>query len=250
MLKANLKKTGLAVCLLTTAFALSACRQDMHDNPKYKAYRDGGMRQLPEGAVARGSLDLNPSAPKVTAQAAPGSSPATPGTAAAGATPAPAAITGEDGFPFKLSDNPGDRKKQLLKILEDGETRFNISCLPCHGKLGDGNGMIVQRGFRRPPSYHDPRLKAAPSSYFYDVMTNGFGAMSSYADQLTPEDRWKVAAYIRALQLSQGANAAELSENDKKKIAEAATAKPANKGGEHGGAGKSEAAPAPGGHGN
>ncbi len=244
MLKAKLKKIGLAVCLLTTAFALSACRQDMHDNPKYKAYRDGGMRQLPEGAVARGSLDLNPSAPKVTAQAAPGTSPATPGTAAAGATPAPAAITGEDGFPFKLSENVEERKAQLIAILNRGESRFNISCLPCHGKLGDGNGMIVQRGFRRPPSYHDPRLKAAPSSYFYDVMTNGFGAMSSYADQLTPEDRWKVVAYIRALQLSQGANAAELSENDKKKIAEAATAKPSSDGGKHGAEGKTESTPA------
>ena len=90
--------------------------------------------------------------------------------------------------------------------------------------------MIVQRGFRRPPSYHEPRLKAAPSSYFYDVMTNGFGAMSSYSDQLTPEDRWKVAAYIRVLQLSQRANVAELGEEDKKKITEAA-AKAQPKGG-------------------
>lgn len=247
MLKAKLKKTGLAVCFLATAFGLSACRQDMHDNPKYKAYRDGGMRQLPDGTVARGSLDLNPSAPKITLQNPPVTS-ATPGTAAAGATAVPAAITGEDGFPFKLSENAGERKVQLKAILDRGENRFNISCLPCHGKLGDGNGMIVQRGFRRPPSYHDPRLKAAPSSYFYDVMTNGFGAMSSYADQLTPEDRWKVAAYIRALQLSQRANAAELGDHDKKEIEKAATAKPENKGGEHGGAGKTETAPS-GGHG-
>ncbi|MBL8189078.1 MAG: cytochrome c [Acidobacteria bacterium] len=201
-----------------TALGLSACRQDMHDNPKYKAYRDGGMRQLPDGVVSRGSLDLNPSAPKVTAQA-PQNSAATPG-AAAGASTTPAAITGEDGFPFQITK----------EILDRGQNRYNISCLPCHGPLGDGNGMIVQRGFRRPPSYHDPRLKAAPSSYFYDVMTNGFGVMSSYTDQLTPEDRWKVAAYIRVLQLSQRANVAELSEDDKKKI-EAAAAKTETKGG-------------------
>lgn len=247
MLKAKLKQFGLAACFLTVAIGGAACRQDMHDNPKFKAYREGGMRQLPDGTVARGALELNPSAPKVTLQAAP--TPATPGAAAAGATTVPAAITGEDGFPFKLSENPEERKTQLKAILDRGENRFNISCLPCHGKLGDGNGMIVQRGFRRPPSYHDPRLKAAPSSYFYDVMTNGFGAMSSYADQLTPEDRWKVVAYIRALQLSQGANAADLNETDRKKIADAATAKPENKGGEHGGEGKTESA-APGGHGN
>lgn len=229
MLKAKLKKIGLAVCLLTAAFWLTACRQDMHDNPRYEANEDGANRQLPEGTVARGSLDLNPSAPKVTAQSAPGSASATPGVAA-GAT-APAAITGEDGFPFKLSDNADERKTQLKEILDRGESRFNISCLPCHGKLGDGNGMIVQRGFRRPPSYHDPRLKAAPSSHFYDVMTNGFGAMPSYADQLTPEDRWKVAAYLRVLQLSQRANVAELGEDDKKKIAEAAASKTETKSG-------------------
>lgn len=247
MLKAKLKTTGLVVCLLAAAFGLSACRQDMHDNPRFEANEDGANRQLPEGAVARGSLDLSPSAPKVTAQAAPVSA-TTPG-AAAGAT-APAAITGEDGFPFKLSENAEERKTQLKAILDRGESRFNISCLPCHGKLGDGNGMIVQRGFRRPPSYHEPRLKAAPSSYYYDVMTNGFGAMSSYSDQLTPEDRWKIVAYIRALQLSQRANTAELGEEDKKKITEAAaSSKTENKSGAHGSTGKTEAAPVPGGHG-
>ncbi|MEK7833562.1 MAG: hypothetical protein AAB401_20915, partial [Acidobacteriota bacterium] len=155
MLIAKLKTTGLAVCLLAAAFGLSACRQDMHDNPRYEANEDGANRQLPEGAVARGSLDLNPSAPKVTQVTA------TPGVGVAAGATVPAAITGEDGFPFKLSDNADERKTQLKAILDRGESRFNISCLPCHGKLGDGNGMIVQRGFRRPPSYHDPRLKTA-----------------------------------------------------------------------------------------
>jgi mono/diheme cytochrome c family protein len=140
----------------------------------------------------------------------------TPASAPGGATAgsggsAQAPPTGEDGFPFKVT----------REILDRGQSRYNISCSPCHGKLGDGNGMIVQRGFRRPPNYTDDRLMKAPSSHFYDVMTNGFGAMSSYADQLTPEDRWRVIAYIRVLQLSQRANAGELAETDKKGLEDA-----------------------------
>jgi len=218
----------IAFCLLPFAFLSTACRQDMHDNPRYEAYEDGANRQLPEGTVARGSLDLNPSAPKVTLQQVAANGQAA--VAAGQPSPTPVAIpTGEDGFPFQLSENSEERKAQLKAILDRGESRFNISCLPCHGKLGDGNGMIVQRGFRRPPSYHEERLQKAPSSYFYDVMTNGFGAMSSYSDQLTPEDRWKVVAYIRALQLSQRATLADLGEGVKSdvesKIREAASKK-------------------------
>lgn len=243
-----------ALCLLPAAFLSSACRQDMHDNPKFKPYRDGGMRPLPEGVVARGSLDLNPAAPKVNTPAAP-AAPAASTTASPqpGASPTPAPIpTGIDGFPFKLSADPTERATQLKAILDRGENRFNISCLPCHGKLGDGNGMIPQRGFRHPPSYHEERLHKAPSSYFYDVITNGFGAMPSYADQLTPEDRWKVIAYIRALQLSQRATLGELAENVKadveKKVEEAASKKENQKGGGHNGS-ESHSAPA-GGHSN
>jgi len=231
---------------------VSACRQDMHDNPKYKPYREGANRQLPEGSVARGSLDMNPAAPKVTQAAAPAAS-----IASASASPTPAAVPqGENGFPFKLSDNPEEKKAQLKAILDRGENRFNISCLPCHGKLGDGNGMIVQRGFKRPPSYHEARLQNAPSSYFYDVITNGFGQMSNYADQLTPEDRWKVIAYIRVLQLSQRADVATLNENVKHevetKIEEAAKEKEKHKSGAHGGGEGEKKAPAPasGGHSN
>ncbi len=225
-MKSSLIKTGqerrsrqsfliFTFCLLPLAFLSLACRQDMHDNPRYEAYEEGAGRQLPEGAVARGSLDLNPSAPKVTVQTAAGGQTAPANTSA---TPAPAIPTGDDGFPFRLSDNADERKKQLMLILDRGESRYRISCLPCHGTLGDGNGMIVQRGFKRPPSYHEERLRKAPSSYFYDVMTNGFGAMSSYTDQLTPEDRWKVAAYIRVLQLSQRATLTELGEKVKQDV--------------------------------
>jgi mono/diheme cytochrome c family protein len=247
MLKAKPKTVGVLACLMVGAFGVSACRQDMHDNPKYKAYRDGGMRQLPEGVVARGSLNLNPAAPKVTVPAPQ----ATPAGAQASASPAPQPIpTGEDGFPFKLSENPEERKAQLTAILDRGENRFNISCSPCHGKFGDGTGMIVQRGFKRPPSYHEERLRKAPSSYFYDVMTNGFGAMPSYTDQLTPEDRWKVIAYIRVLQLSQRATLSELAENVKQDIEKKAEEAASKKGNPAGGTTTPAPAPASGGHRN
>ena len=198
MSKNNLKMTGLVVCL-AALFSVSACRQDMHDNPRFEVNEAGANRQPPEGAVARGSLALAVAAPKA-------------------AVPGQVGSVGEDGFPFKLSENPETRKKEIMEILDRGESRFNITCLPCHGKLGDGNGMIALRGFRHPPSYHEDRLRNAPTSHFYDVMTNGFGAMPSYAEVVTPEDRWKIIAYIRALQQSQNAKAGELSADDRQKL--------------------------------
>lgn len=238
MLKRNVKSCLLAILLAGGVIGGAGCRQDMHDNPRYEAYEDGSHRELPEGTVARGSLALNPAAPKLDAsskgQPAQPAQPAQPGmTPAPGSTPAPGAApastaasmpmpTGEDGFPFKITK----------EILDRGENRYNISCLPCHGRLGDGNGMIALRGIRRPPSYHDDRLRKAPTSYFYDVVTNGFGAMASYSDQLTPEDRWKVIAYIRVLQLSQRAEGGQLTEADKQKLDEAEQ-KAKEKAGEH-----------------
>ena len=97
-----------------------------------------------------------------------------------------------------------------LALLQRGQERFRIYCTPCHSELGDGNGMVVQRGFPHPPSYHIDRLRQAPTSHFYDVMTHGYGAMYSFAGRVAPEDRWAIAAYIRALQLSQHAPADEL----------------------------------------
>jgi mono/diheme cytochrome c family protein len=218
MSKNNLKMTGLVVCL-AAFFSVSACRQDMHDNPRLEVNEDGANRQPPEGTVARGSLALAVAAPKA-------------------AVPGQIGSVGEDGFPFKLSENPETRKKEIMEILDRGESRFNITCLPCHGKLGDGKGMIALRGFRRPPSYHEDRLRNAPTSHFYDVMTNGFGAMPSYAEVVTPEDRWKIIAYIRALQQSQNAKAGELNADDRQKL-EAADK-----------AGAPTPTPSPGGHGN
>jgi mono/diheme cytochrome c family protein len=218
------KVKSIAPGLLLFAFLLSGCRQDMHDNPRYEAYEDGSIRQVPEGTVARGSLATNPSAPKIAAGPPPAAPSPTPsGGAAPAGTPAANAVpVGEDGFPFPITE----------EILDRGQNRYEISCLPCHGKLGYGDGMIVKRGFRRAADYHQERLRKAPASYFYDVMTNGFGAMSSYADQLTPEDRWKVAAYIRVLQKSQNMPYAELNEEERKKL-EAAEKAGTNSGGQH-----------------
>jgi mono/diheme cytochrome c family protein len=95
------------------------------------------------------------------------------------------------------------------EVLERGRLRFEINCVPCHGETGDGNGIVVQRGFPAPPSYHIDRLREAPAGHFFDVMTRGYGAMFSYASRVTPEDRWAIVAYIRALQLSQHATLAD-----------------------------------------
>ncbi|HET7371289.1 MAG TPA: cytochrome c [Gammaproteobacteria bacterium] len=91
------------------------------------------------------------------------------------------------------------------KLLERGRDQFNAFCEPCHGRVGNGEGIVVKRGFPHPPSYHSQRLRAAPLTHFYDVITDGYGVMYSYADRVPPKDRWAIAAYIRALQLSQHA---------------------------------------------
>src|SRR5215207_1165154 len=96
------------------------------------------------------------------------------------------------------------------QVLDRGQERFNVFCSPCHGRTGSGNGMVVQRGFRQPPSYHEDRLVNAPVGYFFDVMTNGFGAMQDYAAQVPVADRWAIAAYIRALQFSRRGSANEV----------------------------------------
>ena len=108
----------------------------------------------------------------------------------------------------KIGSNDGDYLPfpVTADVLARGQQRFNIYCSPCHGEAGDGNGMIVQRGYKQPPSYHIDRLRKAPLGYFFDVMTNGFGAMPDYSAQVPAKDRWEIAAYIRALQLSQHAS--------------------------------------------
>jgi hypothetical protein len=111
----------------------------------------------------------------------------------------------------------------MRELLVRGQQRYNIYCTPCHSQTGDGNGMIVRRGMKHPPSYHEPRLKQEPLGHFYDVMTNGFGAMLNYSAQINPQDRWAIAAYIRALQLSQDAKLADVPENERGNIKGAMT---------------------------
>ncbi len=172
---------ALAVMALTV---LPGCRLDMHTQPKILPltqsdfYSDGrGSRTPPGGTVARG--ELRDDAYLYTGM-----------------------INGKPGdmlpFPMTKAD------------LERGRERFNIYCAPCHSRLGDGNGMIVQRGYRHPPSFHNPALRQAPLGHFFDVITNGFGAMPDYAAQVPAHDRWRIAAYIRALQLSQDAPLADV----------------------------------------
>ncbi len=180
-------------CLLLAA---AGCRQDMHNTPTAQPLRESlfvksasTARPLIEGTVARGTLQDD--AAFFTGK--------TGGVAI-------------DALPFPLT----------AEILDRGEQRYNIYCTPCHGLAGNGDGMIVQRGFRQPPSYHTDRLRTAPLGYYYDVMTNGFGAMPDYRAQVTPRDRWAIAAYVRALQLSQHAPAAEFPQEEREKLSKPA----------------------------
>lgn len=102
------------------------------------------------------------------------------------------------------------------KLLARGQQRFEIYCSPCHGVVGNGDGMIVRRGFPAPPSYHSARLRAAPAQHFYDVITQGYGVMYSYASRVEPRDRWAIVAYIRALQESQAAKVTDVPESRSK----------------------------------
>jgi mono/diheme cytochrome c family protein len=133
--------------------------------------------------------------------------PLVPGTVARGRLPGDAALeTGKTGTAFVAAvPVPID-----LKLLKRGEQRYGIYCAPCHGQVGRGDGTVVRRGYRQPPSFHIDRLRAQPAGYFFDVITAGFGAMPDYATQVSVPDRWAIVAYVRALQLSQNATVAEV----------------------------------------
>jgi len=204
-----MSRTKALYCIALSAFCLFAAgcgvRSDMQDQPRYKAYKksdfftDGrAMRDLPEGTVARGLLKENkafytgkidnpdPNAQAQTTTAANGNTLMTT-------------------FPNMIDEFPVPVTKALV---DRGQERFNIYCIVCHGAVGAGDGMIVRRGFVKPPTYHDDRLRNAPVGHFFDVITNGFGRMNSYAAQIPAADRWAIVAYIRTLQASQ--NPAEI----------------------------------------
>ena len=173
------RSSAHAVVIAAACVALVGCRQDMHDAPSYDPLQGttffangAASRPLVANTVARGQLraDEHLYTGKINGQVA-------------------------TEFPMPVTK----------AVLDRGQERFNVYCSPCHGRTGEGNGMIVQRGFRQPPSYHDERLRNAPVGYFFDVMTNGFGAMQDYSAQVTVPDRWAIAAYIRVLQVSRSA---------------------------------------------
>ena len=180
--------------VLLGSLLVGGCRQDMHDQPRYEPleaaafFEDGrSARPLVPGTVARGHLRQDEHL-----------------------------YTGKSGgaladtFPFPVS----------REILERGRGRFDIFCAPCHDRLGNGRGMVIRRGFRPPPSFHINRLRQAPAGHLFDVITNGFGAMASYASRISPEDRWAIVAYVRALQLSQRAPLADVPAQKRSQLVE------------------------------
>jgi hypothetical protein len=165
---------------LLALLALTACRQDMHDQPRYRPL--AGSTFFADGRSAR---------------------PVVPGTVARGHLRTDARyFRGRDGADF-VNELP---MKVTRPLLLRGQQRFDIYCAPCHSRTGDGEGMVVLRGFRHPPTFHQERLYNQPAGHFYDVITNGFGAMASYASRVPVEDRWAIVAYIRALQLAHNAS--------------------------------------------
>ena len=190
-MKTSRKLTAAAVLIAATI----SCRQEMYDQPKYRPlekssfYGDGrASRPLVEGTVARGMLE---------------------GTAAS-LPPAtgPGSLDLVTALPMPLTRD----------LLSRGQQRYEIFCTPCHDRTGAGQGMVVRRGYRPPPSLHVERLRDAPVGHFYDVMTRGLGAMPDYAQQIPPEDRWAISAYVKALQLSQHATVAELTPEERARV--------------------------------
>jgi len=183
-------------CLTLCGLFLFGCRIDMHVQPKYKpldssSFFGDGRSARPEvpGAVAHGYLRADELLY----------------TGKLNGEPA-------DAFPFPIT----------RQVLERGRERYNIYCSPCHDYTGSGRGLVVQRGFPPPPSYHLERLVKAPAGHFFDVITHGYGAMYSYASRVTPEDRWAIVAYIRALQLSQHAALQDAPPQERERLTEEA----------------------------
>ncbi len=176
------------ICLALVA----GCRQDMHDQPKYEPlersafFSDGlSARPLVEGTIARGTLKEDEGF-----------------------------FTGKVGTTLVTEwPMPVDQA-----LVDRGQQRFNIYCTPCHDATGTGNGMVVQRGYRKPPSFHEERLRLAEPGYFVDVIINGFGVMPDYRVQVAPRDRWAIAAYIRALQLSRNSTTTDVPGGDPARV--------------------------------
>jgi len=197
-----LRSKHFTLAVIAASALVAGCRQDMHDSPRYEAFEasstfadNRASRTAPVGTVARGWLrdDEALHTGKIAGQPV-------------------------DEFPFAIG------RAELVR----GQERFNIYCTPCHGKLGDGNGMVVSRGLRQAASYHQDRLRQEKLGYFYDVITNGFGAMQGYAEQIPVRDRWLIVAYVRTLQLSQHASVNDVPADRRGALDAAGTEKPAS----------------------
>jgi mono/diheme cytochrome c family protein len=187
-----MRKAVLRGVVLGFLVLMAGCRQDMHDQPKFKTYRadsffaDGrSARPLVAGTVARGNLQADDHLYQGRENGEPAKN-----------------------FPFPITE----------QVLRRGQERFDIYCSPCHSHLGDGQGLIVQRGLKQPPSFHIERLREASVGYFFTVITSGFGVMYDYSDRIAPEDRWAIIAYIRALQLSQHATLEDVPAEERQKL--------------------------------
>ena len=176
-------RASACICILGILFCCG-CRRDMQDQPRYKPLRASrffpdsrSARPIPRGTIAQDELnDIDV---------------LHTGTGDGGFTST---------FPMRIT----------RPILERGQERYNIFCTPCHGFLGDGNGMIARRGFKWPANLHTDRLRNAPPGYLFQVVSNGYGAMPAYRDQISPQDRWDILAYVRTLQLSRNATLADV----------------------------------------
>jgi len=198
-----LTRLGLVAAVLSSALLAGGCRQDMHDQPKKKPqaasafFKDGkAARNLVPGTIPHGPSDSYHSNDNRWLQ------------------------EDEHFYAGKIGGKPADTfpMEVTSDLIARGQQRFAIHCMPCHGPLGDGNGMVVARGMKRPTSYHIERLQNSPPGYFYDVITNGFGAMYDLADRVKPEDRWAIVAYVRALQISQNTKLDDLNKDEQEKV--------------------------------
>ena len=193
-MKLKLKEFLARLLVLGLPLVLAGCQQKMADQPRYEPLQKSeffgdnrSARPAVEGAVARGALQNDELfyTGKVGGKEA-------------------------DVFPYPVNQ----------AMFRRGQERFNIYCSPCHDRTGRGEGLVVRRGYRPPPSLHIDRLRQAPIGHFFDVMTRGLGAMPDYAEQVAQGDRWAIAAYIRALQFSQQARLSDLPENERRRLAE------------------------------
>jgi mono/diheme cytochrome c family protein len=184
--------SAVSALIVVLSIAASGCRQDMHDQPRYDPMRETpfftdsrSARPMIEGTVARGHLRDDELLYTGMSNGQ------------------PAAV-----FPFPVD----------ARVMARGRERYDVFCSPCHGRTGQGDGMVVLRGYRRPPSMHTDRLRSAPAGHFFDVITNGFGAMPDYATQVRVADRWAIIAYLRALQLSAHAALNDVPSSERDKI--------------------------------